>query len=553
LELDLDPGKSEALGTQRSTSPTNSEGESTTQRAESIGEAASIAALSSSVEDGLRDLCMLQHILLRVMTIEVLPSFLLSEVAKAEVDKELAMQSSRKALHDVLQLELSSVAAALPATAEEWAATFSAAVQFLPHAVLLCDMSLPGAPIMSANSAFEILTQYENNETIGRSCRFLQGSKTDPKALEALSEAIRTHSACHVTLQNYRQDGTPFLNLLSLKPIFDSNGFCCYMIGCPVEVSDHYSGTKTQLRHVDRLLKLTASHLVVPSAPDAHRRMEQVRATVMREKPSRLCNFDDARSEMSTNTSLSHARHSLDRRDSVARNNEKPTNASGTTRETGVVQAKGGSVAANGMRASTSSRPGEPSPPKATRPSSSRLGSARAALSASPAVASPPPTKSPTMVSPRAQKMIKATGAVTAAPTWKPRRKNADATVAGTGVDAASKLSGHKNDDSTRPQSARASLAAAPVPLSQVHSAQIETAAMQQLPIQQSWVEQTHANAAPAEVQVTAPDESAQQGMIVPGVDEQKTPPAPATTIAPPAPSPVPVPASPLLPAFLFQ
>ena len=45
-----------------------------------------------------------------------------------------------------------------------------------------------------------------------------------------------------MTLQNYKKDGTSFLNLLSLKPIFDADGLCCFMLGCLVEVSDHAPG-----------------------------------------------------------------------------------------------------------------------------------------------------------------------------------------------------------------------------------------------------------------------------------------------------------------------
>ena len=150
--------------------------------------------------------------------------------------------AARRAATQVLHLELSSVRDSLPATSADWAGMFATAAQFLPHAVLLCDMSLPGAPIVSVNSAFEVLTGYEASECVGSSCRFLQGRRTDPKAVGALAEAIRTQSACHVTLQNYKKDGTSFLNLLSLKPIFDADGLCCFMLGCLVEVSDHAPG-----------------------------------------------------------------------------------------------------------------------------------------------------------------------------------------------------------------------------------------------------------------------------------------------------------------------
>ena len=61
------------------------------------------------------------------------------------------------------------------ATSQEWLGLFIAASRHLPHAILVCDASRPGVPIMNVNVGFETLTGYKKAECVGRSCRFLQG------------------------------------------------------------------------------------------------------------------------------------------------------------------------------------------------------------------------------------------------------------------------------------------------------------------------------------------------------------------------------------------
>ena len=85
-----------------------------------------------------------------------------------------------------------------------------------------------------------------------------------------------------MTLLNYKKDGTPFLNLLSLKPIFDGEHLGRFMLGCLVDVHHHYSTTKVQLRHVDRLFKLVDCDLSLPSGPEAKARMIDIKRTVLR-------------------------------------------------------------------------------------------------------------------------------------------------------------------------------------------------------------------------------------------------------------------------------
>ena len=52
------------------------------------------------------------------------------------------------------------------------------------NGVTLSDPDQPDNPIVSANAAFERITGYEQEEIIGRNCRFLQGHERDQPGIE---------------------------------------------------------------------------------------------------------------------------------------------------------------------------------------------------------------------------------------------------------------------------------------------------------------------------------------------------------------------------------
>ena len=82
--------------------------------------------------------------------------------------------------------------------------------------VTISDASLPDNPIIYANRGFERLTGYSVEDVVGRNCRFLQGVDTDAAAVAEIRESVRGGRECTVQLLNYRKDGTPFWNRLSI-------------------------------------------------------------------------------------------------------------------------------------------------------------------------------------------------------------------------------------------------------------------------------------------------------------------------------------------------
>ncbi|SMO57799.1 hybrid sensor histidine kinase/response regulator [Halorubrum cibi] len=88
-----------------------------------------------------------------------------------------------------------------------------------PVGITITDPSLPDNPMVYVNDEFVEMTGYDREDAVGVNCRFLQGEETDEAAVTELREAIDAEEPASVELLNYRKDGTPFWNRVSVAPI----------------------------------------------------------------------------------------------------------------------------------------------------------------------------------------------------------------------------------------------------------------------------------------------------------------------------------------------
>ncbi|MCJ1319682.1 hypothetical protein MMC15_005018 [Xylographa vitiligo] len=107
----------------------------------------------------------------------------------------------------------------------------------LAEVFCLTDPSLKDGPIVYASEEFYRTTQYGRDYVIGRNCRFLQGPKTDMPTVARISAACKAGQEVCETVLNYRRDGSPFLNLLMIAPLYDNRGQVRYFIGAQVDVT----------------------------------------------------------------------------------------------------------------------------------------------------------------------------------------------------------------------------------------------------------------------------------------------------------------------------
>ena len=97
--------------------------------------------------------------------------------------------------------------------------------------VVVTDPHLPDNPMIFVSEEFERQTGYSFDEAVGRNCRMLQGQGTDPDAIRAIRYALLAETSFVIDLLNYRRDGTPFLNRLRIRPLFDDTGALRYFVG----------------------------------------------------------------------------------------------------------------------------------------------------------------------------------------------------------------------------------------------------------------------------------------------------------------------------------
>ncbi|WP_418312489.1 PAS domain-containing protein [Planococcus plakortidis] len=100
---------------------------------------------------------------------------------------------------------------------------------------IVTDPEKEDNPIIYTNRTFTKMTGYEKGEILGRNCRFLQGPKTDPEAVDRLRQAIKNQEKVTVVLRNYRKDGTPFWNRLAITPVTVEEKL--YFIGTQTDIT----------------------------------------------------------------------------------------------------------------------------------------------------------------------------------------------------------------------------------------------------------------------------------------------------------------------------
>ncbi len=118
--------------------------------------------------------------------------------------------------------------------------------------IVIADARLPDTPLIYANPAFERMTGYRLDDVTGLNCRFLQGPDTDPAAVAQLHDAIYAGQGTHLLIRNYRKNGEPFWNELTVSPVRDRSGALTHFIGIQNDVSARIE-TERELRRLSDL------------------------------------------------------------------------------------------------------------------------------------------------------------------------------------------------------------------------------------------------------------------------------------------------------------
>ncbi|KAI9255362.1 putative white-collar-1c protein [Helicostylum pulchrum] len=112
---------------------------------------------------------------------------------------------------------------------------------------VVSDANQYDCPVVYCSPAFERLTGYTNAEIVGKNCRFLQspdglvtgGSRrqhTDNQAVYHLKAQLNMGKEHQASIINYKKGGQPFVNLVTVVPIFAENGCIDYFVGLQVDL-----------------------------------------------------------------------------------------------------------------------------------------------------------------------------------------------------------------------------------------------------------------------------------------------------------------------------
>ena len=126
---------------------------------------------------------------------------------------------------------------------------------------VVCDVRLVDNPIVYASRTFLDLTGYTEEDVLGKNCRFLQspggdirkGDQRKCTSSEAVSDMkfnLAADRECQVSLINYRKDGKPFVNRVSIVPVPSTPGSeeIAYHVGFQIDLNEQPSHIVQRLR-----------------------------------------------------------------------------------------------------------------------------------------------------------------------------------------------------------------------------------------------------------------------------------------------------------------
>ena len=158
-----------------------------------------------------------------------------SSTDSAQTEKLSSTESALRAVDVITVREI--------LTSDSWLIVLMSAMENLPLSFCISTAAedRPGFPLVYVNKHFEVLTGYRRADVIGANCKFLQSRtrgvySSEPSSVNCISAALRKPVPHVGMITNYRRDGSPFRNLLGLKPVIDSSGEYRFVLGIQVEI-----------------------------------------------------------------------------------------------------------------------------------------------------------------------------------------------------------------------------------------------------------------------------------------------------------------------------
>lgn len=114
--------------------------------------------------------------------------------------------------------------------------------------------------VVYANKAFQPVTGYSPAEILGRNCRVLQGPGSDPETIAMMRAVLSRGETIRCEILNYRKNGTPFWNGLTISALRDLHGAVTHFVSVQLDITSQ----KTLQDH----LRFLALHDPVTGLPN---------------------------------------------------------------------------------------------------------------------------------------------------------------------------------------------------------------------------------------------------------------------------------------------
>jgi diguanylate cyclase (GGDEF)-like protein/PAS domain S-box-containing protein len=150
------------------------------------------------------------------------------------------------------------------------------AIEASTHGVIIIDITKENQPIIYKNKAFEYITGYTQEQTVGQNLSLLQGKNTDEISLKRIALAIKERCEETVELECYRRNGEMFWCELSVAPVSDS-----------FKTLKHYVciiNDITKRREMEKQLILQATHDSLTGLPNRVLLMDRVEQAILKSK-----------------------------------------------------------------------------------------------------------------------------------------------------------------------------------------------------------------------------------------------------------------------------
>ncbi|MET1051743.1 MAG: diguanylate cyclase [Mycetocola sp.] len=128
--------------------------------------------------------------------------------------------------------------------------------------------------IIYANRAISTITGYTTDELRGKNCAMLQGADTDPATIQDMRDSFASGETFRGDVLNYRKDGTPFWNSLTITPLKDASGTTTHFVSVQRDISP--------LIELQEQLKHQATHDAVTGLPNRNALNEHLVAALAR-------------------------------------------------------------------------------------------------------------------------------------------------------------------------------------------------------------------------------------------------------------------------------